>query len=170
MLKPASILVFLFISSTLFSLTIDTNDIDASKIKVDFTKRNVTNISLYDVKEREIPNLYLSTGELTYPEIETAPRRFDIVAFISIPISYYITLNLLRFRNDMFYQGRSFDNTDYITMYMNAILIPLFTAYQDYKYLKSQNAFDEDQYGQTYEIGHVDVPKVNFCMTFGFKF
>lgn len=136
----------------MFSLTVDTNEINFSGTTIDLSKKySVTNISLYEIKEREIPNLYLSTGEMEYPEFETPTRRFDIIFFITIPVAYYLTYNLLLLRNDIIFQeeNREIDVIDQRQMWMNAILVPLFVAYQDHKYLKSIGAFDEDQYGKS---------------------
>ena len=123
-----------------YALNIDTNDLK-------LPPSSVTNISVVPVREQRIPSTYLKTGKIEFTPPETLARRFDIIYFSAIPISFYLTLNLLFIINNspLFKvdsgiphgQYPSSQNTPVQFRYilMNTFLIPLFVAYQDHRFM-----------------------------------
>lgn len=112
---------------------------------------NVTNILYSRIMEQEIPNSFLRTGKIEFIEPEKWYRRFDIMFFGSIPISYYLTYNLLLLKNEIFYQDytATLSKQDTIYMLANTFLIPLYVAFQDRFYIERRRVIDDQQTTQT---------------------
>ena len=137
------LLILLFISITTLSthaLEINTNDLV-------LPPTSVTNISAIPVREQRVPSTYLKTGKLEFTPPETLARRFDIIYFSAIPISFYLTLNLLFIINNSplfsadsgiphgLYPSSKDTPTQFRYILMNTFLIPLFVAYQDHRFM-----------------------------------
>lgn len=132
--KWAAIIVlsafFWFIqSSNGFTLTIDTNELLNAKPEV-------TNISTKKVVEPDLPNSYLSTGKIDVDTSETIGRRFDLLYFIAIPVSFYLTQNVMQLKNIYFNNNAALDRTDWNFIYFNTLFIPLSIAYFDYLHVQ----------------------------------
>lgn len=125
------------ISTGIFGLTIDTNEL--------MSISSVTNIILMKIDEPEIPNAYLRTGDMSkiqFEPPETPLRRFDIVFFVSIPITYYLTLNIMQIVNREFGGCDMLSQVDMNYIYFNTLLIPLFVAYEDYIFVENRKKID----------------------------
>ncbi len=132
-----SILIFSISYSLGFtSLTIDTNTLI-------LTNNSVTNVELNKVIEPELPNLFLRTGKIEYEPPETPARRFDVVYFVAIPITYYLLFSLLIIKNQWANSGRQLDNTDYNYIYTSTFVVPMAIAYYDYLYVEQQKKMKE---------------------------
>ena len=128
------IFVFLFfINSSVSALTFDTNIIMSSP-------KNITNVAYSIVPETEIPNSYLITGKIEPDPIESPIRRFDIMFFISIPITFYLTLNIMQIKNRTLYSFEGLTGTDWNYIYFNTLIIPLSVAFDDLVIMNSQNS------------------------------
>ncbi len=123
-------------------LTIDTNNLKPND-------ESVTNIEAKSVPEPETPNIYLKTKKIEKIEPETPARRYDIVFFVAIPITFYVTLNLLTIKNQFVNNFQPLDNSDWNYIYLNTLLVPLTIAYYDYIYMEEQKKMREELvYGQ----------------------
>jgi hypothetical protein len=144
MIKELSITIFFLlalfaISSMSFSRTIriDTNEL--------FLNPSVTNIATVRIREPELPNTYLRVGDLSkieFEEPQTTFRRFDIIFFISIPITFYLTLNILQIVNYNIMDTYVLTQPDWNYIYFNTLLIPMYVAYQDYLYMENRRRLD----------------------------
>ncbi len=134
--------VFLFSLSAHAYLKIDTNQL--------MLMPSVTNINVVPVPEPMVPSSYLKTGVIEFQEPETTLRRFDIIYFVAVPITFYLTLNLLLILNTSFIgndpglinQGTSdplASQVQFRYILLNTLLIPLFVAWTDYKYMKNHS-------------------------------
>lgn len=121
------------ISTNLF--TVETN---WSFITNDISNPALKPLSLYPLEPARIPNSYLKTGQLTNPDPETRFRRFDVVYFVAVPITYYLILNLMQVKNYWIASGRPLDSIDYNFILINTILIPFTVAYNDAVYVESR--------------------------------
>ncbi|MCX7881902.1 MAG: hypothetical protein N2314_01635 [Brevinematales bacterium] len=85
-----------------------------------------------------LPNTYLVDGTNTLPFQETSWRRYDVVFFVAVPISFYFVMNILMVKNAYFYgsEGRYLSDTDWNYLYLITFLVPLFTAYHDQVYVR----------------------------------
>lgn len=101
---------------------------------------SVTNIPNYEVPEPEIPKSYLKTGVLEFKEEESILRRFDIIFFVSIPITFYLTLNIIQIANMNLRGDAGITVTDWNYIYLNTLMIPLYVAFQDMFFMQIQNA------------------------------
>ncbi|URA09855.1 hypothetical protein [Thermospira aquatica] len=96
----------------------------------------------------ELPNTYLIKGTNTLPFTESTWRRYDVVFFVAIPISFYLIMNVLMIKNAYFYQqeGAFLSDTDWNYIYLSTFLIPLFAAYYDQvHYRQYQGSFQKFQ-------------------------
>lgn len=133
------ILFQLFISQAYSQLFINTNLIDSSKIITN--DEATTNISSKVVREPELPNNYLKNGIIEFPPPESKSRRTDVVFFVAVPITYYLTLNLLQLKNMYLIPGRgvgSVDDADMNYIYINTLILPLLVAYFDSIFVDNQ--------------------------------
>jgi hypothetical protein len=93
--------------------------------------------------EERLPPTYLVDGTNTAPFQETLWRRYDVVFFVAVPISFYLMMNVLMIKNAYFHgsEGTYLSDTDWNYIYLMTFLIPLFTAYHDQIYVRglSQN-------------------------------
>lgn len=118
-------------------LSIDTNDL--------LLRNSVTNIRYQSIPEPMVPSSYLKTGKIEFQPPETELRRFDIIYFIAVPITFYLTLNVVFFLNSSFiardpgipnnvYPSISASPVQFRYVLMNTLLIPLFVAWEDLQY------------------------------------
>jgi hypothetical protein len=112
-------------------MTINTNDLLNNK-------NSVTNLEVRKVIEAEVPNTYLNPNEKPQ-EPETKGRRYDVVFFIAMPVTFYLTLNFLQLRNAYFYNNTNLDAVDWNYIFLNALMIPFSVAYFDLIYVDEQN-------------------------------
>jgi hypothetical protein len=101
--------------------------------------QSVTNISYKEVQEPEIPKSYLKTGKLEFTPEESVIRRFDIIFFVSIPITFYLTLNIIQIANMNLRGDAGISVTDWNYIYLNTLMIPLYVAFQDMFFMQVQN-------------------------------
>ena len=87
----------------------------------------------------QLPNTYLVDGTNTIPFQESLWRRYDVVFFVAVPISFYLFMNILMIKNAYFYQsaGNYLSDTDWNYIYLTTFLIPLFCAYEDQKWIRN---------------------------------
>ena len=125
--------VFIFIStvSSYAYLTIDVDKLT--------NFQSVTNIPHFEVQEPEIPKSYLKTGKLEFAPEESIIRRLDIIFFVSIPITFYLTLNIIQIANMNLRGDAGISVTDWNYIYINTLMIPLYVAFQDMFYMQVQN-------------------------------
>lgn len=113
-----------------------------------------TNIN-YEITEKKlIPNIYLKTKAFTNEvEEESLLRRFDLIYFISLPITYYLVLNIQLIKNNYYKKNITMYNSDYNYLYINVFTIPLANAYNDLRnnnkkgnifYIEKEKQFDWD--------------------------
>ena len=126
-------------------LLINTNTIDYSKVVTNndtiTNEDSITNISSRTVREPELPNNYLKNGIIEFTPSESKARRTDVVFFIAVPITYYLTLNLLQLKNMYFIPGRgagSVDDADMNYIYINTLILPLLVSYFDSMFVDNQ--------------------------------
>lgn len=142
------ILLFLFcltISSGLYSLDVDNSFLsnktiitDEGPVGTDQDTNISTNIFAKPMPEPFIPNTYLSSGKIVFTPTESFIRRYDIVFFVAIPVAFYLTMNLLELKNQVFYQDNGFiRNADYNYMYLSTLVIPLTIAFNDSVYFNN---------------------------------
>ncbi|MFN3659769.1 MAG: hypothetical protein ACK4TN_00855 [Brevinematales bacterium] len=88
--------------------------------------------------EERLPPTYLVDGTNTTPFQETLWRRYDVVFFVAVPISFYLVMNILMIKNAYFYgsEGTYLSDTDWNYIYLMTFFIPLFTAYHDQVYVR----------------------------------
>ncbi|MCX7821741.1 MAG: hypothetical protein N2258_08735, partial [Brevinematales bacterium] len=73
----------------------------------------VTNITGEISTESRLPNIYLKDQTNTnQTETLSTGKRFDAVYFISVPVTYYLTFNLLQQKNWYLRQSFSLDKSD----------------------------------------------------------
>ncbi len=150
------LIIFLLLIIPVFlpALTLNTNLLtNASFIHDDgIIVTPVTELPVWKpVLEPRIPNSYLSTGEIELEAPETALRRFDITFFVSVPITYYLFWNLFIVHNSLLRNALpSFpsynpvdDKVQKRTLLLNTLLVPLFVAYKDYRYMQERTIEDE---------------------------
>ncbi len=113
------IFLFLFVFVSLYS---ETND-------------SITNIEGNIVQEKRLPNIYLKTGS-TNEESISKGRRFDAVYFIAVPVTYYVTFNLLQQKNYYLRKNFNLDRGDEFFLYFNTFFLPLVVAYFDYSFVQ----------------------------------
>ncbi len=67
-------------------------------------------------------------------------RRYDVVFFVAVPISFYLIMNVLMIKNAYFYEreGTFLSETDWNYIYLSTFLVPLFTAYYDQVYYRQR--------------------------------
>jgi hypothetical protein len=136
------LLLFTFSSFSYSYILIDTN-------KLNLKSEAITNTEMTKVIEPELPNSYLSTGKIEFPEPETVARRYDLIFFIAIPITYYLTLNIMQIKNIYVNNNIAMDPVELNYIYINTFLIPLVVAYFDYLYVQEQNRLkDKFSYGR----------------------
>ena len=70
-------------------------------------------ITLYKLDEPEIPNTYLKTGKIEVMPPTTTMRRFDLVYFIAMPISFYLTMGILNYKNQSFKRQDELNDIDW---------------------------------------------------------
>jgi len=87
-----------------------------------------------------LPNTYLVDGTNTQPFQESLWRRYDVVFFVAVPISFYLMMNILMIKNAYLYQtaGTYLSDTDWNYIYLSTFLIPLFTAYHDQVFVRER--------------------------------
>lgn len=120
-------------------LTIDTNKI----LKEIQNNPSITNIPSKPIIEEELPNSYLATGLIKTEPPRDPGRRFDVVFFVSIPITFYLLLNIMQWRN-MYFNNGILGNTDWTYIYLNTFFVPLATAYFDYQYIEKQMKYRQE--------------------------
>ncbi len=131
-------LLCLFCVSTAYSaLTIDTNQF------LKFTN-TVTNIPTRPVVEPELPNTYLSSGQIQILPPEEPGRRYDVVFYVAVPVTFYLTLNILQLRNMYFFDGALLDNADWNYIFLNTLLIPLAVAFFDHQHVEREMRMREE--------------------------
>lgn len=128
-----ALLVFFIFLSTVNSYAYLTIDVDKLT-----NLQSVTNIPHYDVLEPEIPKTYLKTGKIEFAPEESVIRRFDIIFFVSIPITFYLTLNILQIANMNLRNDATLTTTDWNYIYLNTLMIPLYVAFQDMFFMNIQ--------------------------------
>jgi len=128
-----ALLVFFIFLSTVNSYAYLTIDVDKLT-----NLQSVTNIPHYDVMEPEIPKTYLKTGKIEFAPEESVIRRFDIIFFVSIPITFYLTLNILQIANMNLRNDATLTTTDWNYIYLNTLMIPLYVAFQDMFFMTIQ--------------------------------
>ena len=128
-----ALLVFFIFLSTVNSYAYLTIDVDKLT-----NLQSVTNIPHYDVMEPEIPKTYLKTGKIEFAPEESVIRRFDIIFFVSIPITFYLTLNILQIANMNLRNDATLTTTDWNYIYLNTLMIPLYVAFQDMFFINIQ--------------------------------
>jgi hypothetical protein len=125
-----------FLSKANASITIDTNKL--------LNNPSVSNIVTKSVVEEELPNSYLATGKIQTEPPQTPGRRFDVVFFISIPVTYYLLLNIMQLKNMYFANSTPLDGVDWTYIYLNTFILPLAVAYFDYSYMEQQRRIKEE--------------------------
>jgi len=127
---------------------------------------SITNIDFIIVTNKiEIQNTYLKTGIITNYKKESLLRRFDIVYFISLPITYYFLLNLIMIKNQLFFDmpSGSITDMDWNYIYINLIFVPLYVALRDYFYMRSIELGKPITYKNT--IQDVDLNDLNLRLS-----
>lgn len=117
-------------------LTIDTNKI--------LNDKSITNVHTKPIIESELPNSYLATGIIQTEPPRDPGRRFDVVFFVAIPVTYYLLLNIMQLKNMYFFNSRLLDNADWTYIYLNTFFLPLATAYFDYQYIEKEIKYKEE--------------------------
>ncbi|OHD56478.1 MAG: hypothetical protein A2Y33_15230 [Spirochaetes bacterium GWF1_51_8] len=108
--------------------------------------QSVTNTPFFVTEEPEIPKSYVKTGKIEFSPEESIIRRFDIIFFVSIPITFYLTLNILQIANFNLKGSYGLDVVDWNYIYLNTLLIPLYVAFQDMLYI---HAAKVEKYGDS---------------------
>lgn len=145
-LKPAILFAFVFVCASVSY----SNTNDAIMISNIIIHTSITNTRYSVIHERELPNSFLRTGRIEFTEPETTLRRLDITYFIAIPITYYLMYNIMLLKNqylyNVYYGGiDEMDKVDKLFIYVNTLMIPLFTAYNDYIYIEMRKVIDNEQ-------------------------
>lgn len=91
----------------------------------------VTQPTVVPAPEPELPNSYLSSGKIDPIVLESYARRFDLVFFISLPISFYLMMNIMQVKNQLIYLNGSLSEMDWNFVYWNTLLTSFLVAYQD---------------------------------------
>ncbi|MCX7820858.1 MAG: hypothetical protein N2258_04205, partial [Brevinematales bacterium] len=68
-------------------------------------------------------------------------KRFDAVYFISVPVTYYLTFNLLQQKNWYLRQSFSLDKSDEVFLYFNTFFLPFIVAYFDFVFVSNYNGY-----------------------------
>lgn len=121
-----TVIILLALANLCFALESDTNS-------------STTNITGEISVEKKLPNIYLK-NQTTNQQIIFFARRYDAVYFIAIPVTYYLTFNLLQQKNWNLYQNYNLDRADEFFLYFNTFFLPLIVAYFDYVYVKNYNS------------------------------
>ncbi|MGC8765762.1 MAG: hypothetical protein ACP5QT_07740 [Brevinematia bacterium] len=132
-------ILLLILVNTSFALEDTTNSLDPS----------VTNISGEISTEKRLPNIYLK-NQTTEQHILSFARRYDAVYFIAIPVTYYLTFNLIQQKNWYLNQTYDMNRADELFLYFNTFFLPLIVAYVDYVYV--ENYTKKNLSIQKYEI------------------
>lgn len=117
-------------------LTIDTNKLQ--------NNTSVTNITTKSIVEEQLPNSYLATGKIQMEPPQSPGRRFDVVFFVSIPVTFYLMLNIMQLKNMYFFNSALLDNADWTYIYLNTFILPLAVAYFDYRFIERQKILKEE--------------------------
>ncbi len=138
LLLVSLIMLALFQNSYAY-LKIDTNDLKL--------KASVTNIQSISIPEPMVPSSYLKTGKIEFQTPETELRRFDVIYFIAVPITFYLGLNLIFILNSSFIAQNDTglpagiypvnDTVQFRYILLNTLLIPLFVAWEDLQYTRA---------------------------------
>jgi len=110
-----------------------------------------------------IPSSYLKTGKLVPEPPQTVVRRLDIMFFITTPIIFYLTMNVIQQVDGNFHQNWSYPLDDPVernSIFMDTLIVPLLIAYKDYLYLSerrkidslSRFSFTPYSYGSSYSV------------------
>jgi hypothetical protein len=130
-------ILFAFINQLSYPyLTINTNELLQNKT-------GVTNLEYKKILEPELPNTYLNPESKEIMEPETKGRRYDVVFFIAVPVTFYLTLNFLQLRNTYFYNNNPLGDADWNYIFLNTLMIPFSVAYFDMIYVDEQNKIKE---------------------------
>ncbi len=108
---------------------------------VEETNSSVTNLEGKITEEERIPNIYLKTGSTNQPESLTPTKRFDAVYFISVPVTYYLTFNLLQQKNWYLRKSFTLDKSDEVFLYFNTFFLPFIVAYFDFVFVSNYNEY-----------------------------
>ncbi len=109
-----------------------------------------------------IPSSYLKTGIMTTEPPESVLRRLDVMYFVTIPIIFYLTLNIIQQVEGNFNQNWAWPLDDPVernAIFMSTLMVPLVIAYKDYLYLEHRRKIDilsdfsfQSSMGTTYSI------------------
>jgi len=135
-------LLFFLVNNNFGLISLPLNEFDITNY---LTNTSVTNISQKTIIEPQIPNTYLKTGKIEFMELESIARRLDVVFFVAIPITFYLTMNLLMLKNQYFHltDPTFLYNGDWTYIYINTITVPIFVAYFDYLYVEKMRKLKE---------------------------
>ncbi len=136
----ASFLVTVLASRSYTYLTIDTNKL-LQQLKDD---QSITNVRTKPIIESELPNSYLATGQIQTEPPQDPGRRFDIVFFVAIPVTFYLILNIMQLKNMYFFNSSLLDNADWNYIYLNTFFVPLAAAYFDYQYMQKELEYKQE--------------------------
>jgi len=100
------------------------------------TTNSVTNITGNITEEKRIPNIYLRDRTTNEIYLLTPGRRYDAVYFIAVPITYYMTYNLIQQKNWYLRKNYNLDAADEVFLYFNTFFLPLLVAYYDYTFVE----------------------------------
>jgi hypothetical protein len=162
-LIPLFLLSFFIPSVSFAFLSIDESDLAAISEKASYftniftnSVSNVTtnitliqpdsNVIMNPVEKLQIfplPNAYITNTNGMIPVIppQHPIRRYDIVFFIAVPITYELMSTLVDQKNHFFENNRStFNNTDWVTVLLESIVIPAGVAYFDFLYVQKEEA------------------------------
>ncbi len=112
----------------------------SSGLEIDLEENNssITNISGEISTKKRLPNIYLK-DQTTNQQVISFTRRYDAVYFIAVPVTYYLTYNLIQQKNWYLRQTYNLDRGDELFLYFNTFFLPLIVAYFDYVYVKDYN-------------------------------
>ncbi len=108
---------------------------------VEETNSSITNLEGKITEEEKIPNIYLKTGSTNQTESLTPTKRFDAVYFISVPVTYYLTFNLLQQKNWYLRKSFTLDKSDEVFLYFNTFFLPFIVAYFDFVFVSNYSEY-----------------------------
>ncbi len=106
------------------------------------TNVSITNLEGEIAEEERVPNIYLKDGSTNLGEPLSPTKRFDAVYFISLPVTYYLTFNLLQQKNWYLRQSFTLDKSDELFLYFNTFFLPFIVAYFDYIFVSEYKLYN----------------------------